>query len=156
MDDLYREFFDYYDESSIRGIKTVLGTFVSHNIEWFKDGELISVDEVNNLDRMKLAEAFINKRTYNGKYDFGTWYNKIRDFEDYELMNDVAQFIDLKIPQHYFVRIYEKEKGERVDRTYVRAEYKGIDSIDALEFLYTDNYILEESRYIYTKNEMQY
>lgn len=138
-----KELFDYYDESSIKGLKTVIGSFVSHNIEWYKNGDLISVSEVNNLNRIKLAEHFLKKRTYNGKYKTLGFYKVTRDFEEYELINDIAQFIDLKIPFHYWIRLYENNTGRKEDRTEIKKFYKGIDTIEGLEFIYEDNYILE-------------
>lgn len=36
-----REIFDFYDETSIKGLKTVIGSFISHNIEWHKNGDLM-------------------------------------------------------------------------------------------------------------------
>lgn len=136
--------FDYYDESNIRGIKVVIGEFLSHQVKWKKDnGELLSIEEVNNLDRMKIAEDFIKHRTQNGKYKIDAYYTVLREYEQYELENDIAQFIDLKIPKHYWIRLQEKKVGYYRDRTILSRKYKGINSVEGLDFSYDENYQLE-------------
>lgn len=100
----------------------------------------LDADVINNINRMKLAEQFMDERI--GRYtfaDFKHWYWGKRDYERYEIENDIAQFIDLKIPKNYYICLKESLCEE-----YIKGEYKGIDIMDGIRFVYQENYELEE------------
>ena len=133
--------FDYYDETSQRGMKTVIGDFISNNSIFINEnGGLISIEEVNNIDRVKLAREFIKKRTNDGVYKIDYFYNVIRNYTEDELINDIALFIDNKIPFNYFIKLNGGDKLSREDRRAMKLKYKGIDSIPGMKFWYEENY----------------
>lgn len=140
-----RELFDYFEESEIKRIKTTLGMSISRIVgKTFKDkGRLPQY--FNEIDRMKFAEGFIdNKLGTKFKFDiFSKWYKTTREFERYEFENDIAQYMDLKIPQDYYIGLL-KLSGETEYNSRLKLRYKGIDSLDGIMFLYEENYHLEE------------
>ena len=141
--DIEYELFNYFDQKSRHSMRVIIGQFVSHDIRWFSnDGKLLNVEEVNSLSRIRLAEEFLKKRTYNGKYKIDSKYNVLKPYDEFELINDIAQFIDLRIPKNYWLRLREQDKGYK-DRTIVSKLYPGIDSVEGLEFFYEENYQLE-------------
>ena len=65
-------------------------------------------------------------------------YPPLRNYEDFELENDLAELIDLKIPFHYFRRLngYDNNTGKKL--------YNGIEQIHGLKFQYSENYRRED------------
>ena len=129
------ELFDYLNESGKKGIKVSIGQWLGLEFRNIIKEQGLTIEVVNNIDRMKLAEKFINmaigKHTFT---DFKRWYWGKRDYERYEIENDIAQLIDLKIPKNYYVCLKEYNNEE-----YYKNEYDGI------ELMYSENYELEEN-----------
>lgn len=134
------ELFNYLNERGKKGIKVSIGQWLGLEFRNIIKEQGLTIEVVNNIDRMKLAEKFINKAI--GKHtftDFKRWYWGKRDYERYEIENDIAQFIDLKIPKNYYACLKES-----LGQEYIKGEYKGIDTVDGISFSYEENYKLEE------------
>lgn len=135
------ELFDYLSERGKKGIKISIGQWLGLEFRKIIKEQGLTIEVVNDIDRMKLSEKFINmvigKHTFT---DFKRWYWGKRDYEMYEIENDIAQFIDLKIPKNYYVCLKEDTNEE-----YYKNEYDGIDSLGGIKFMYSENYELEEN-----------
>lgn len=137
------QLFDYFQESDIKRIKISIGQSIKNVVaNTFKDkGKL--PEQYNNIDRMKFAENFINKKLANKfKFDiFSKWYKTTREFDRCEFENDIAQYMDLKIPYYYYLELSKlnKVKGTNSNKFL----YKGINSLEGFKFLYNENYVIE-------------
>lgn len=134
------ELFDYLNERKKKGIKISIGQWLGREFRKIIKEQGLEVEIVNNIDRMKLAEKFVDSTI--GKHtfiDFKRWYWGKRDYERYEIENDIAKFIDLKIPKNYYVCLKES-----IGEEYIKGEYKGIDTVDGIRFIYEENYELEK------------
>ena len=136
-----RELFDYLSECERQRIKITIANKVYKIIT--KEIEKVNFDKklCNSINRMKIAEEISNDfyKTLN-KY-----YKVERHFEVCELENDLAEFIDFKIPRQYYMSIRKKETGIK-DNTILKNEYFGIESkgLEGLEYIYEDNYIRDK------------
>jgi|LSQX01.2.fsa_nt_gb hypothetical protein len=126
--------FEYYNIESRSRIKNVIAQYISSIL---KNEELLKPEKINLMDRMKLAEEFIKKRTYNGIYTIDEDYIVEREYEPYELENDVAEYIDLKLPQHYWYKCLKSSDESHLD-------YPGIIRIVGVEYFYSINYEREK------------
>jgi len=126
--------FNYFDIESAKDFKGVIGQYISRVIRDIKQKESNTIDEVNTLDRVKLAEDFIYKRTYGGKYKIDKHYTGIRDYKECELKKDIAIYIDLCIVRQYWRNFYNKETNNSV------LEFPGIRSMEGLYYRYKENY----------------
>ncbi|MBS5886205.1 hypothetical protein [Clostridium sp.] len=136
MEDL----FEYLNDRGRKGIKVSIGQWLGLEFSKIIKEQGLTVDVINSIDRIKLAEKFMNRTIGRHTFtDFKRWYWGKRDYERYEIENDIAQFIDLKIPKNYYVCLRES-LGEEC----VKGEYKGIDTVDGIRFIYEENYELEE------------
>ncbi|EOR24462.1 Putative type I restriction enzyme, HsdR subunit [Clostridium sartagoforme AAU1] len=134
------ELFDYLNERDKKGLKIAIGQWLGYKFSNIVKENGLEINFINNIDRMKLAEQFMNERIGRHTFtDFKRWYWGNRDYERYEIENDIAQFIDLKIPKNYYACLKES-LGEE----YIKGEYKGIDTVDGISFSYEENYKLEE------------
>lgn len=93
---------DFLDTHGQRGVKTTLGVFLSKYPLADSAGNLLPVQDLLCLNLFDLAAEYINKRTHNGKYPFHGFYKLTREYEQYELENDIVELIDLYLPFHYF------------------------------------------------------
>lgn len=145
------ELFEYLNDNGKKNMKITIGQWLGRRFEEIISAYGLTSDVINNIDRMKLAEKYladkIGKHTFN---DFKGWFKGKRDYDRYELENDIAQFIDLKIPLNYYLCLMEL-RGER-DRTYIKGGYEGIDTLDGVVFVYEENYELENIILEVTKN----
>lgn len=134
------ELFHYLNERDKKGLKIAIGQWLGYKFSKIVEENGLEIDFINNIDRMKLSEQFMNERIGRHTFtDFKRWYWGKRDYERYEIENDIAQFIDLKIPKNYYVWL-KQSRGEE----YIKGEYKGIDTVDGVRFFYEENYELEE------------
>ncbi|WP_407306403.1 hypothetical protein [Desulfosporosinus sp. SB140] len=108
----------------VKSLKIAIGRFV---VKYINSNYpfVLSVDSINKLDRIILAKTFLQT-----KPDLKEKFN-IKD----SFLQDIAQFIDLKIPYHYWVLINNHQRGYN--------EYRGIYSVPDLIFTYTNNYKIE-------------
>ncbi len=146
MEDL----FEYLDDRGKKNMKITIGQWLGREFKKIVKEKGLSTEVVNNLDRMRLAEQYLKNKM--GKYTFDTfkqWFKGNRDYDMYEVENDIAQFIDLKIPKNYYVCL-----RECVGEEYIKGEYKGIDTVDGIRFIYEENYELEEITLERTKISM--
>lgn len=136
-----KELFTFLDEHSQRSIKTTIGQFVSHNaIEWINIDKIIGIDEINSIDRKKLAIRFLNEE--GRKRIFGKYYTLRYNPTDDEMINDIAIQIDYRIPVNYFIYKHDLEYGYE-DHTVLRNKFKGIIYLNGVKYQYLENYIRE-------------
>lgn len=145
--------FDYFDEKSKFRLKVQIGQYISQKIfdaSNYKNRLLVSFDEINSINRMSLAEQFIASRTRNGKYPIDSSFIKVKDYEMFELENDIAEFMDFRIVYQYWHRKYELENPD-INRHSINHLYPGIEHLDGLKYIYAANYE-REREYIYLLN----
>lgn len=136
---------EFLDTHGQRGVKSSLGVFLGKYSLVSSDGRLLSVQELSRLNLFNIAEAYINKHTYNGTYPFHGFYTLTREYELYELENDIVELIDLYLPFHYFRQLHGFDNEE------ARKHYTGIEVIEGLKFRYAENYERERERLEYFK-----
>lgn len=102
--------FECLSESAALKIKVLIGSFVFNTLRLLKDSETFSEEKINNLDRIKLAENFIR----NNKHNFDIYADKLSDFTDAQFLNNIAEFIDFKIPYRYWLemRLTQRENPD--------------------------------------------
>lgn len=119
----------------VKSLKIALGRFVAKYIRSHKPyGLLISIDTINKLDRIILAKQFLEE-----KPDLKEKVN-IKDKDQF--FQDIAQYIDLKIPYHYWVHIQEIFYKHNLIKFQFHS-YNGIQTIPNLIYIYSSNYEIE-------------
>lgn len=159
IDDEVFELFDYYNKSNKTGFKSLLSSFISHSEFLYKNKsthEVISITELNNLDRETLADAFWKQKTHDYKYTIHGFYTPTRDVSEVEVKQHMIEYIDLVIPRHYFVLLEEQRLGKYIDRSTCRKKYRNILDIDGLKFVYFDNYEREGTKNKVTKEKIKF
>ncbi|MDU7215209.1 MAG: hypothetical protein ACLR3R_00525 [Clostridium paraputrificum] len=132
--------FEYLDDRGKKNMKITIGQWLGREFRKLVKEKGLNIEVVNNLDRMKLAEKYLNDKMGRYTFDvFKQWYKGNREYYMYEVENDIAQFIDLKIPKNYYVCLIES-----LGKEYTNGEYKGIDILDGVRFIYEENYELEK------------
>jgi hypothetical protein len=132
----YKRVICFYNKSNKQGIKMLISTFIKENISWYNDKlnlKLKTPIQVNALNRYEIADAFIRKRTKNGK-NIHDEYQPTRQVTNQEVMKHIEEYIDLVIPRHYFVLATGKLKGC----------YNNISDIPDLKFVFEENYDREK------------
>lgn len=147
-----REWFDYLSEYDRSRIKISISNLIYNKIT--KEIEKVNFDKelCNNINRYKLAES-ISKELYKR---LNKYYEVERPFEFYELENDLAEFIDFKIPRQYFMAYKSRETGIK-DNTILKNEYFGIETngLEGLKYLYEENYKRDEESSSYRIKRIQ-
>lgn len=141
-----RELFDYYINADRTRIKMVISEALP-NIISFQNAnkDMISVEELNKLDRTSIAKLWITQRSYNGKYRIDTWYTLLREYTDKELLNDITEYIDLILPRRYFgISERIRRNDINLNTSDVNKYYKGIIDVKGSIYHYNDNYSREE------------
>lgn len=128
-----RELFTFCDKKQANSIKIKIGHFIS---KWFKS-HAYSTEILNKLNRIHMARSFLGIHP-----DMGT------QFPREELLEDIAQYIDLKLPVHYWTAIQKELNPDWKDEEdeyalNLKDTYYGIQTIPGLLFYYLENYNLD-------------
>lgn len=132
MDDV-RELFDYFNDSSRSSIKIVIGQYISVIMK-----SIDSVEAINKINRIKIAEDFIKKKTNNGLYSLDYYYRSIREYTLDELIIDIAEFVDFKLPNQFWHKMYCLDHPN-VNRHNIKFLYPGANEIKGFKFFYEIN-----------------
>lgn len=124
----------------VKSLKIMLGQFVAESIEWYSPSGFIQTgDFINKLNRILLAYEFLENRP-----DVKEIYNLKKSFNREDpFLQDIAQYIDFKIPLYYWVSIQKFLYGNLLTHYDFKSSYSGIKTIPELIFTYSCNYDLE-------------
>ncbi|MDU1280020.1 MAG: hypothetical protein E6342_15375 [Clostridium sp.] len=132
--------FEHLNDRGKKNMKITIGQWLGREFKKLVKEKGLNIEVVNDLDRMKLAEKCLNDKMGRYTFDaFKQWYRGNREYYMHEVENNIAQFIDLKIPKNYYVCLIES-----LGKEYINGQYKGIDTLDGIRFIYEENYELEE------------
>lgn len=134
-----KELFNFLDKKSSDRLKNLIGQYLVHSFSWENCfDQVITVYKLNGIDRMELAQDFFYSRFQGGILT--TDFVETRKYTEDELMADIAEFIDLKIPKQYWKQLH----GDTF--------YNGISGIKGLRFKYSNNYEEEKKQIEKTKH----
>lgn len=134
--------FSYYESQKfVNSIKVKIGRFMSKTILWFNDNKALQgIGYVNKINRYELAKIFLESNPDICK----------ADISEEILLEDIAQYIDLKIPLHYWIYLQKAIYGDSLKYNDYVSSYDGIQTIPGLVFRYSVNYELEP-KLLYSK-----
>lgn len=118
-----------YCKRSKASIGTTLGEFLSHKVKWtHPSGRLYSPYTINNWDRKKIANRYVDEYFCTGRY--GHTYDDIGGKGNREkFVSELAIKIDEFIPRRYFVKYHlSTNKYGTMDGTYISSMFKGKDA----------------------------
>ncbi|MFW6015759.1 MAG: helix-turn-helix domain-containing protein [bacterium] len=133
------DFFSFLVPEDRFRLKIAVGEYLSHTaIKWVKEGEIIDINILNNIDRKEIAKKFLiddgYQRIKSNSYKFTFKPTEIR------LIQDIAKQIDYKIPKNY----YKKLRFADQDHTVSDQDYMGIEDTPGLKYKYIENYIRDD------------
>lgn len=117
--------FDYCINSK-RGVIVNIGQFLSHSVNWLDtEGKLLSVNIINEWDRLQLAEQFAANNYTDPRYG-----DNASIIENKALfIKEVAIKIDELIPKRYFVKFHSMNNTYNTkDGTILQKHFKNKDS----------------------------
>lgn len=142
--------FDFFDAESANGFKITLGMYLSRKkLVYGKNSELISVNELNALNRKLIATSFIVEYKDNIKYRVS-----IREWTQRELLNDVSKYVDYVLPKLYYIEQRMQQEGPRANRRAIKKQYKGITSVEGAVYVYKSNY--DKQKDVFVKKKENY
>lgn len=114
-----------YCSRNVASISTTLGNFLSNSIKWTDEsGNLHTIETINNWDRFKIAERYINE--YYAPIEFGGKYNDIGGIKNKELfLKEIAIKVDELIPRRYFIKycafnnVYNTSDGTKLKDKFI-------------------------------------
>lgn len=119
--------FEYVELSSRKTLVINLGKYVSHSIVYIK-GEnglwgLRPIDEINNLNRFKLAEYFYYEKKFDGYYMSNEDVERVGKSR---IIRDIAFWVDERIPKSYYKWKYGRHDSSPARMRGIKADELGL------------------------------
>ncbi len=146
----------YLEKETKKELTRHLKYFIRKKVHMIRNEQIVPVDEVFEISRYTLAEAFLDQE--------GEFVESVkRQAEDKgiaysELLEDIEVKIDLFIPQQYHVakvKLRSLISGETFTDLIAKDNYKGVEAVPGMKFLFEENYIVEKSFFKYLESIKQ-
>ncbi|MFW5794679.1 MAG: helix-turn-helix domain-containing protein [Bacillota bacterium] len=130
-------FLEYRDQNKL---KVEIDKYLNNAaFDWSNDGEIVSTSSLNRIDRMSLAENFLEKDEYNlvERYKYKFKVNSQR------IIEDIAKQIDFEMPKYYYLKKKNLDFGYKDYSKFING-YKGIHKLSGIKYKFVENYIRDE------------
>lgn len=130
-------FLEYRDQNKL---KVEIDKYLNNAaFDWSNDGEIVSKSTLNRMDRMSLAENFLEKDEYN----LMERYNYKFKVKSQRITEDIAKQIDFEIPKYYYLKKKNLDFGYKDYSKFIDG-YEGIHSLSGTKYKFVENYIRDE------------
>lgn len=136
--------FSYLSREQVQNIRKGIVSYLIYGPSLIKKGKVIAIQEVNKLDRLELAEKMLNE-----SIELSIFRDLIekREVDEYDLLDDIADYIDLKLPSTWLRKKNYTETGSIVS-------YNGIENIPDAIFQKNENYQIDKLIVEASKNKV--
>lgn len=143
MEGTMRKILSYFEDENIHGIATHLSRCIS---DYIREQNIKTIEEFNNINRMEIVKRFLQDKgeTFE-KFTKMLCIKPITVVSDEEFYEDLAIYVDLKLPIFYFTITHDCYDGTDKSRRAIKSRYKGIHMIEGLKFHYESNYERESA-----------
>ena len=126
--------FWYLNKEEQNNLRRSIVNYLLYSPVLYRNHSVIPIEEVNRIDRDKLADA-----VYREHRDLAALRELCdkREIKQYELLEDIANYIDLKLPSVWQRKKAYLEKGEQ-------AKYSGIENVPGAIFQTQENYMFDK------------
>ena len=126
--------FWYLDKESQQTLRKNIVSYLLYGPVLYLNKRFYTIEEVNELNRDEMAERFY--RSDRSIEDIREKCDR-NEINYYELLDDMAAYIDLKLPGAWLRKKSYKENGDRIF-------YRGIEQVPGAVFKWPENYDIEK------------
>lgn len=126
--------FWYLNKEEQNNLRRSVVNYLLYSPVLYRNHSVIPIEEVNRIDRGKLAEA-----VYREHRDLAALRElcERHEIKQDELLDDISNYIDLKLPSVWQRKKAYLEKGEQ-------AKYSGIENVPGAVFQTQENYLFDK------------